>query len=207
MSVARVVWVRRGRRLAYATLGMVGLETVVALAAGWISGSAALLGFGVDSVIELTAALAALWRLAADLDPVWRERAEAATRRVIGGCFLALAVFVGADAVRMLALRVQPRQSVAGMAIAVLSLVSMPLLARAKREVALAMGSGALRADAQQTALCGYLSAILLGGLILNTTLGWWWADPIAALLMLPIIVREGLEGIRGQSSCGDACC
>jgi len=198
--------VRRGRRLAYATLGLVGLEAIVALAAGVISGSAALLGFGVDSVIELTAALAALWRLAADLDPARRERAEAATRVVIGGCFFALSGFVGYEAVRLLALRIQPRQSVAGMAIAALSLVSMPLLARAKREVALAMGSGALRADAQQSALCGYLSAILLGGLILNAAIGWWWADPIAALLMLPIMVKEGFEGVRGRSSCGDGC-
>jgi divalent metal cation (Fe/Co/Zn/Cd) transporter len=92
------------------------------------------------------------------------------------------------------------------MALAVFSLISMPLLARAKRRVALGMRSGALAADAQQTALCAYLAGILLIGLLLNATLGWWWADPVAAVLMVPIIAKEGIEGVRGRSDCGDCC-
>jgi divalent metal cation (Fe/Co/Zn/Cd) transporter len=102
--------------------------------------------------------------------------------------------------------REHPDESPVGIAIAALSLVVMPLLAGAKRRVALAMGSGALAADAQQTSLCAYLSAILLGGLALNAALGWWWADPVAALAMVPIIAKEGYDGLRGESACCDTC-
>jgi len=207
MDAARARLVRRGKDLAFATFGFNVLEAGVGLAAGVLAGSVALLGFGVDSLIELAAGSAALWRLYADLEPTRRERAEAVGLRVIGGCFLALAAYVAYDAGRALVLSEWPAESVPGIVLAILSLVSMPLLARAKRRVALAMGSGALAADAKQTALCGYLSAILLGGLLLNAALGWWWADPLAALLMVPIIAREGVEGLRGRSACADGCC
>jgi divalent metal cation (Fe/Co/Zn/Cd) transporter len=207
VNVARIELVRQGKRLNLATLGIVSLEAAVGLAAGAQAGSVALLGFGVDSLIELAAALAARWRLTADLDHARRERVEAISLRLIGGCFLALAVFVLVEAGRTLALRRAPQESPAGIVLAVLTAASMPLLARAKRRVARGMGSGALDADAQQSALCGYLSAILLAGLLANALLGWWWADPVAALLMVPIIAREGLEGLRGRSSCSDGCC
>lgn len=205
VTVSRGGLVRRGRRLSYATLGLNSLEASVAVGAGLAAGSVALLGFGVDSLIELTAGVTALWRLGADFDLARRARAERTSLRIIGGCFLALAVYVAYEAGRCLVLRQRPEQSLPGIALAVVSLVSMPLLARAKRRVAVGMSSGALAADARQTALCGYLSAILLGGLLLNGFLGWWWADPLAALCMLPIIVKEGLEGVQGRSSCD--CC
>ena len=110
------------------------------------------------------------------------------------------------DAARALLGRERPNESTVGIVLAAVSVIVMPLLARAKRRVAVQMRSGALAAEAQQTSLCAYLSAILLGGLLLNATLGWWWADPIAAFAMVPIIAKEGLEGIRGRSSCDDCC-
>ena len=182
---------------------------MIAIVAGLLAGSVALVGFGMDSVIELAAGVAALWRLRADWDEGRRERVERATLRAIGVCFLALAAYVAWDAARSLLAREAPSESVSGIVVAALSLVVMPLLARAKRRVALAMRSGALAAEAQQTSLCAYLSAILLGGLLLNALLGWWWADPVAALVMVPIIAREGVEGVRGRSACGcgDAAC
>jgi len=206
MLVERAELVHRGRTLTYATLAFNGVEVIVAIAAGLAAGSVALLGFGVDSLIELTAGFAALWRLAADADAGRRERAEAASLQVVGACFLALAAYVAYEAVRSLVLGERPAASPLGIALALLSVVSMPLLARAKRRVAAGMTSGALAAEAQQTALCGYLAAILLGGLLLNAALGWWWADPAAALGMIPIIAKEGWEGVRGRSSC-DGCC
>jgi divalent metal cation (Fe/Co/Zn/Cd) transporter len=199
--------VRRGKALAYLTFGLVSVEVIVALVAGVAAGSVALLGFGVDSLIELTASAAALWRLHADLDPSRRERAERVSLRIVGACFLALASYVVYGATRDLLLRDHPAESPAGIALAVGSLIAMPLLARAKRRVALGMRSGALAAEAQQTALCAYLAAILLIGLLLNALLGWWWADPVAAVLMVPIIAKEGVEGVRGRSACGGDCC
>ena len=205
MTLARTELVRRGQGLTYAGLAFNSLEAIVAIVAGLAVGSVALLGFGVDSLIELTAGVAALWRLAADIDPARRARVERTSLRIIGACFLALAVYVAYEAGRSLVLRERPAQSLPGIALALLSLVSMPFLARAKRRVALGMSSGALAADARQTALCAYLSAILLGGLVLNAALGWWWADPLAALCMVPIITREGLQGVQGNTSCD--CC
>jgi hypothetical protein len=205
VTLARRELVRRGQALTYTTLALNTLEASVALVAGLAVGSVALLGFAVDSLIELAAGVTALWRLAADFDAARRARVERTSLRIIGACFLALAVYVTYEAGRSLVLRERPTQSFPGIALAVLSLVTMPLLARAKRRVAVGMSSGALAADAQQTALCGYLSAILLGGLVLNAALGWWWADPLAALCMVPIITKEGLEGVRGHPSC-DGC-
>ena len=207
VEVARAQLVRQGKGLTYVTFGLVGLEVVAGLGAGFAAGSVALLGFGVDSLIELTAASAALWRLHADLIPASRDRAERVSLRIIGTCFLALAAYIAYSATIDLTLRKRPAESLLGIALAVFFLISMPLLARAKRRVAFGMRSGTLAADAQQTALCGYLAAILLVGLLLNAALGWWWADPVAAVLMVPIIVKEGLEGVRGRSACGDGCC
>jgi divalent metal cation (Fe/Co/Zn/Cd) transporter len=182
------------------------LEGILSIAAGVLAGSIALVGFGIDSLIELTAGVAALWRLHVDADTVRRERTERLTLRVIGCCFLALALYVGADAVQALAARIAPEQSRLGIVIACASLLVMPFLARAKRSIAMQLQSGALAAEAKQTLVCTWLSAILLGGLLLNAMLGWWWADPAAALAMVPLIGWEGVEGLRGRSACGAEC-
>ncbi|HZI42177.1 MAG TPA: cation transporter [Gemmatimonadaceae bacterium] len=206
LSGTRDALLRRSVRLNVLTIGYNSLEGVVALVAGAVAGSIALTGFGLDSLIELTASLTALWRLRADADARKRQRAESLSLRVIGALFIALATYVGIDAAWALYRRESPSESIPGIVIAALSVAVMPVLARAKRRVAFALGSGALAAESQQTLLCAYLSAILLGGLTLNALLGWWWADPIAALAMVPIIAKEGMEGIRGRSACDDCC-
>lgn len=201
----RAALIRRGQLLEYATVGYNSLEGVIAIGAGLLAGSVALVGFGFDSVIEVISGLTLLWRLNADVDEERRESVEQRAVRIVGVSFLLLAAYVAVDAGKALLRREAPDESIIGIIIAGLSLVIMPLLVRGKRRVAAAIGSKALDADATQTALCTYLSAILLAGLVLNATVGWWWADPIAALVMLPIIVREGLEGIRGER-CTDDC-
>lgn len=208
-SEARARQVARGRRLNRITLAYNALEGIVALAAGIAAGSVALVGFGFDSAIELSAGIAALWRLAADLDPARRERVEAITLRIVGSSFLLLGAYIAWEAGASLWNREAPDESLPGIVLAAASVVVMPILARAKRRVALALGSAALASEAKQTALCSYLSAILLGGLLLNAVFGWWWADPVAALVMVPIIAREGIEGLRGRDTCptcGDGC-
>ncbi len=206
MAAPRIALVRRGLKLNYATLGYNSLEGLIAIGAGLAAGSIALVGFGLDSLIEVSASVAALWRLYSDPEERRRIRAEWITLRIIGGLFLALAAYVAADAGQALYTRSAPEESVVGIVLAAVSLGVMPLLARAKRRVALAIGSGALVAEAQQTVFCTYLSAILLVGLVLNAVLGWWWADPLAALAMVPIIAKEGADGLRGRSACGDCC-
>jgi divalent metal cation (Fe/Co/Zn/Cd) transporter len=198
----RAALVRRGQRLTWATLGYNSLEAVLSVGAGIAAGSVALVGFGVDSVIELSSSIAALWRLRSDAAPEVRERVERQVLRFIGACFLLLAIYVSVDALHTLITRAAPDESLLGIAIAIGSLLVMPLLARAKRRVASALESGALRAEARQTELCTWLSAILLAGLLLNATVGWWWADPIAALAMVPLIWREGIEAVSGARSC-----
>ena len=200
----RAALVRRGRRFTWLTLAYNSLEGVIAIGAGVLAGSVALVGFGVDSTIEFAAGAAALWRLGSDLDPVKRERAEQVTLRIVGSLFLALGAYVAWDAIAALYRRERPDESTVGIVLAAASLVVMPLLARSKRRVAVALGSRALQAEAQQTQLCTYLSAILLGGLALNAALGWWWADPVAALVMVPIIAKEGVDGVRGEDHCED---
>lgn len=203
---ARRRLVARSRRLNLATLAYNTLEGIIAISAGIAAGSVALVGFGIDSGIELAASAAALWRLDADADLARRQTVERASHRVIGALFVILALYVSIDASRALWSREAPRESPVGIALAVASVLVMPLLARAKRRVGIALGSRALTAEAAQTALCTYLSAILLAGLGLNAWLGWWWADPVAALAMVPIIAREGVAGLRGASTCCDDC-
>jgi divalent metal cation (Fe/Co/Zn/Cd) transporter len=198
--------VARSRRLNIATLAYNTLEGIIAISAGLAAGSVALVGFGIDSGIELGASGAALWRLHADADVTRRAVVERRSHRVIGALFIILAIYVAVDASTALWNREAPGESPIGIALAAASVLVMPLLARAKRRVGLALGSRALTAEASQTALCTYLSAILLVGLGLNAWLGWWWADPVAALAMLPIIVREGVEGLRGAPPCCDDC-
>ena len=201
----RPALIRRGKLLEYATIGYNSLEGIIAIAAGLMAGSIALVGFGFDSVIEVISGATLLWRLHADVDEEKRERVEQRALRIVGVSFILLAAYVTIDAVKALVQREPPHESIIGIVLAAISLVVMPFLVRAKRRVAGAIGSRALNADATQTALCTYLSAILLAGLLLNATLGWWWADPVAAMVMVPIIVREGLEGIRGER-CEDDC-
>lgn len=194
--------VKRGRRLEYFTVAYNSLEGLVAVVAGLIAGSIALVGFGFDSVIEVTSGAVLLWRLHADLDASRRERVEGIALEVVGLLFLALALYVTLDSIRSLVTHEPPHKSLPGILLACASLIVMPLLVRAKRIVAREIGSGALAADAKQTELCTYLSAILLAGLVLNALLGWWWADPLAALIMVPIIVKEGIEALRGETCC-----
>lgn len=184
----------------YLTIAWNCAEAVVAIIAGLVAGSIALVGFGLDSVIEVSSGAIVLWRLFAD-----NERAERVALKLVGGSFLALAAYVAFDSVKTLWLREAPERSLPGIILGALSLVVMPLLARAKRRVAAGINSRALHADSRQTDLCAYLSAILLGGLLLNAVLGWWWADPVAGLLMTPIIIKEGREALRGESC--DPCC
>jgi len=204
-SLIRAHTVRRGRWLTWATLAYNSLEGLLSIGAGLLAGSVALVGFGVDSFIEVIASVAAMWRLRADAEPHRRALVEAHALRIIGLCFLALAAYVIVDAARSIVLRKTPEESPLGIVIAAVSLVVMPLLARAKRKVANALASRAIRAEARQTDICMYLSAILLGGLGLNAVFGWWWADPVAALGMAPFIAWEGRAALRGRAGC-DAC-
>ena len=198
----RLVALRRGRFLEYLTIIWNLLEGIISVGAGLLAGSIALVGFGIDSFIESLSGGALLWRLHLDA-PERRERAEKIALRVIGVSFLLLALYVAVDAVKALIKREPPEVTYLGIAIAAVSLVVMPLLARAKRRVAKEIHSHAMEADARQTDICTYLSAILLGGLLLNAVVGWWWADPVAALVMIPFIGKEGIEALRGQQ-CGD---
>jgi divalent metal cation (Fe/Co/Zn/Cd) transporter len=191
--------VRRGRRLEYFTIGWNSLEGFIALVAGWIASSIALVGFGVDSVIEVASGATLLWRMRADLDVQRRERNEKRALTIVGLCFLALAAYVAYESVSDLVQRRAPELSPVGIVLACVSLLVMPLLSRAKREVGKALGSTAMNADAKQTEFCTYLSAILLGGLLLNALFGLWWTDPIAALIMAPIIAREGIQRLRSE--------
>ena len=202
----RAALVRRGRQLEYLTLGSCALEALVSIVAGVAARSVALISFGFDSLIEVTSGGAVLWRLHRDPDEASRERVERNTLRIVGWCFLALAAYVTYDSAKALFFREIPRPSLPGVLIAVFSVLTMPVLSRAKREVAVAIGSAALGADAKQTELCSYLSAILLGGLLLNALMGWWWSDPLAALVMVPVIVKEGVGALRGRSCCAGNC-
>ena len=188
-----------GRMLEYLTLGWNVLEAVIAIGAGAIAGSIALVGFGVDSVIESLSGAVLLWRLQSS---TVGEQREQRALQLVGISFLLLAGYVAFEAGRSLYLREPPEESIVGIVLAAVSVVVMPLLARAKRRVAARLSSRALQADSRQTDLCAYLSAILLGGLTLNAFLEWWWADPMAALTMVPIIAREGIQALRGESSC-----
>ena len=201
----RAQLVTRGRKLEYFTIGWNCLEAIVALASGLAAGSVALVGFGLDSFIEVTSGTALLWRLHRDRDVGSRERAERLSLRIVGSCFLLLSAYVAYDALDSLIARKAPERSIPGMAIAASALVTMPLLSHAKRKVSAGIGSRAMAADARQTDFCAYLSAILLGGLLLNAIFGAWWADPMAGLIMVPIIAKDGVAGWQSKSCC-DRC-
>src|ERR1700687_4939377 len=193
----RTAVVRHGRRLEYFTVAWNAIEGLVAVATGVIAGSIALVGFGIDSFIEVTSGSVLLWRMSVDADVLRREQNERRALRVVGICFLGLAAYIAYESAVDLWSRRAPEDSVPGIVLACVSLVVMPLLSRAKRKVGRALGSAAMHADAKQTEFCTYLSAILLVGLLLNAILGLWWADPAAALIMVPIIAKEGIEGLK----------
>mgnify|MGYP002476137996 FL=1 len=196
-------------RLEYLTVGWNVVEAVVALAAGALAGSQALIGFGGDSVVESVSGAVLIWRLAAERRPGGADRAEAVERVARRGVAISLWVlgaYVAAQAVYGLVGGTRPEESPVGIGLAIASLGAMWLLARAKRKAARELHSHALEADAVQTELCWRLSAVLLVGLGLNAWLGWWWADPVAALVMVPLIAYEGLEAVRGRTTCTDGC-
>lgn len=206
---ARVDLVGRGQRLEYFTIAYNSLEGLVSLIAGVIAGSVSLIGFGLDSAIEVASATALLWRLHHHSDSHRREQAERTTLRVVGCCFLALALYITVESASSLIRSEPSARSIPGVVIAAISVMVMPALARAKRRVATGLGSTAMHADSRQSDFCAWLSAILLAGLLLNAVAGWWWADPAAALLMTPIIIREGVSALRGNPcgcSSGSAC-
>jgi divalent metal cation (Fe/Co/Zn/Cd) transporter len=193
---------RRGKQLEYFTIAWNTLEGLAAVVAGALAGSISLVGFGIDSFIEVTSGGVLLWRMSVDADVRKREQREKLSLRIVGVCFLALAAFVGYESISDLVRRKSPEHSVPGIVLACVSLVVMPLLSRAKKKVGNELGSAAMHADAKQTDFCVYLAVILLFGLLLNATLGWWWADPAAALIMVPLIAREGVEAMQGETCC-----
>src|SRR2546428_252455 len=198
----RLYMVRRGRALQYLTLAWNSCECGGALPAGVFAGGIAPVRFGVGSAFEVTRSLAALLGGRRDLDEPRREAAERRALRIIGICFLLLAAYVLYEAITTLVVRKPPEHSTVGIVLAALSLIVMPLLVYYKRRVASQLGSGALEAEARQTRVCAYLSAILLVGLGLNAWLGYWWADPVAGVAMVPLIAWEGLEAVRRPTRC-----
>ncbi|GGS24488.1 hypothetical protein GCM10010252_74620 [Streptomyces aureoverticillatus] len=192
---------RRIRLLVTATIAYNVIEAVVALIAGARASSTALIGFGLDSVIEVSSAAAVAWQFSAREHAV-REAREKTTLRIIAVSFLALAGYVTVDAVRALTGTGEAERSLPGIVIAALSLAVMPFLSAAQRRAGRELGSASAVADSKQTLLCTYLSAVLLVGLILNATLGWSWADPIAALVIAAVAVKEGRDAWQGRGCC-----
>lgn len=202
LETTRQAVAHRGKRLEYFTIVWNSLEGLVAVIAGMIAGSISLVGFGIDSFIEVTSGATLLWRMSVDADERMRERNEKVSLRIVGLCFIALAVYISYESISDLVRHKAPEHSIPGIVLACVSLIVMPILSRAKKGVSKALGSAAMRADAKQTAFCVYLSAILLAGLLLNATVGWWWADPAAALIMVPLIAKEGAEAMKGETCC-----
>jgi divalent metal cation (Fe/Co/Zn/Cd) transporter len=192
-------FVRRGQQLEIFTIAYNSAEGLVSIIAGFIAGSVSLIGFGLDSLIEVTSGTALLWRLRHDENAPRREQVERMTLRIVGTSFVALALYIVYESVSALIRHEAPERSIPGIIVAAVSVVVMPLLAKTKRRVAAGITSGAMSADSRQADFCTYLSAILLGGLLLNASLGWWWADPIAGLAMVPIIAKEGVDSLKGK--------
>jgi divalent metal cation (Fe/Co/Zn/Cd) transporter len=201
LMIARQAIAHRGRRLEYFTIAWNTLEGLIGVGAGLLAGSISLVGFGMDSFIEVTSGATLLWRMSVDEDVERRERNEKLSLRIVGVCFIALATYIAYEAISDLDRKTAPAHSIPGIVLASVSLVVMPILSRAKK-VGKALSSAAMNADARQTDFCVYLSAILLVGLILNAALGWWWADPVAALIMVPIVMKEGFDGVKARQCC-----
>ncbi|MFL4901730.1 cation transporter [Streptomyces sp. MMS24-I2-30] len=192
---------RRIRLLVAATIAYNVIEAVVAITAGTLASSAALIGFGLDSVIEVSSAAAVAWQFSARDDAV-REAREKTTLRIIAVSFFALALYVTIESVRALTDADETKHSVPGIVLAALSLAVMPFLSAAQRKAGRELGSASAVADSKQTLLCTYLSAVLLIGLLANLLLGWSWADPIAAFVIAAIAVKEGRNAWRGEGCC-----
>lgn len=190
---------RHGLVLAGLTIAWNSIEAIVAVSAGVAAGSIALVGFGFDSIVEVLSAWVVVWQFRDELRGGYDEERERQALRVIGITFFLLAGYVAIEAVRdLFFVDTEPDESAVGIALAGLSLLVMPVLAWAKRRTAAQLGSPTLRADATETLLCSWLSATLLAGLVLNAAVGWWWADPLAALAIASLATKEGLEAIRG---------
>ena len=208
LSSERRIWLQKGVLLEYFTITWNAIEALVAIIAGWLAGSIALVGFGLDSVIESISGLILLWRLKRELSGTASERAEDVERKALKGVgltFWLLAAYIAYEAFEKLAAKEAPQASTVGIILAIVSLIVMPFLAWGKRSVAERIESRALEADAMETIVCAYLSFTLLLGLTLNALFGWWWADPVAAMLMLPVLVKEGHEAIKeAREAIGD---
>jgi divalent metal cation (Fe/Co/Zn/Cd) transporter len=194
----RAVLSRRIRILVAATIGYNVIEAVVAITAGAAASSTALIGFGLDSVIEVSSAVAVAWQFSAR-DPESREKV---TLRVIAFSFFALAAYVTFESMRALFGQTEPQHSTVGIVLAALSLAVMPGLSYAQRRTGRELGSRTAVADSKQTLLCTYLSAVLLVGLLLNSLFGWTWADPLAALVIAAVAVKEGRDAWHGDTCC-----
>lgn len=195
---------RRAQLLAGASVAYNAVEAVVAITAGIVAGSVALVGFGLDSVVEVSSGLIVLWQFRHALP----ESRELQALRLMALAFFALAAYVGVESARALLDARDPDSSAVGIGIAVASIVIMPALSWAQRRTGRRLASAAVVADSTQTALCAYLSVVLLVGLLLDATLGWWWADPVAGLVIAAVAVREGLEAWRGEKcGCGASVC
>jgi divalent metal cation (Fe/Co/Zn/Cd) transporter len=198
--------VAKARRLNQISLAWNVVEGIIAIMAGIAAGSVSLIGFGIDSGIEVSAAVILAWRLHQERRSGCMAAYDRTATRLIAVAFVALAAYVWIDAVGDLAGRARPEASVPGLVLAVLSVILMPWLARAKRALAPALGSQAVSADAQQTSLCALLSAVLIVGLGLNTVFGWWWADPVAALVIGGLALEAGRR-VWQADSLADTCC
>jgi len=203
----RQALLRQGRHLEHFTVAWNCLEALVSVVAGLLAGSVSLVGFGLDSMIEVASGLALLWRLHHDPDAFRRQHAERTTLRFVGVCFIALALYIVYESAATLIRDEGAKPTIPGIIIAAAAIVVMPALARAKRRVAAGIRSGAMKADSKQADFCAYLSAILLVGLLLNALLAWWWADSVAALAMAPIIAKEGADGLKDKGCCEDDGC
>lgn len=192
--------VRRARTLAWLGIGWHGIEATIAVAAGVVAGSIALIGFGADSLIESAAGFVLLWRFAATRSG--SDRAEQRAQRLIALTFYLLAAYVAVEAARNLIGGHHADASLVGIALAAFTVVTMPVLATAKARVAERLGSSATKAEGRQNMVCAYLSGALLIGLTANAVAGWWWADPATALLIAAVAVREGREAWSGDSCC-----
>src|SRR3954451_12827192 len=201
----RALLVGRAQLLARVGLAWHLVEAAVAIAAGVVASSVALVGFGADSLVEAVAGVVVLWRFAGAR--AGSTDAERRAQRLIGASFFAIALYVGVEAARSLIGGHEPDASWIGIGLSVVTLVAMPPLAAAKARVADRLGSAATRSEGRQNLLCAYLSAALLVGLLANAALGWWWADPLAALVVAGVAVREGRAAWRGDPGCADGCC
>jgi divalent metal cation (Fe/Co/Zn/Cd) transporter len=201
----RAADVRRARLLAWAGLGWHAVEASVAIAAGIVASSVALVGFGADSVVEAIAGVVVLWRFAGAR--ATSADAERRAQRLIGASFFAIALYVAIEATRSLIGGHAAEASWVGIGLSVATLLTMPPLAAAKARVAARLNSAATRSEGRQNLLCAYLSAALLAGLLANAALGWWWADPLAALVVAGVAVREGRAAWAGEPGCADGCC